>query len=72
MVNVHQIFNEIMSGDLPPETILANAIENNLPNSYTQRKDYAETLQRKAAIATVEAYWCRKVETRKNRTKKPT
>ena len=54
VVNVYEIFNEIMSGDLPPETIIANAIENNLPNSYTQRKDYAETLQRKAAIATVE------------------
>ena len=54
VVNVHQIFNEVMSGDLPPETIIANAIENNLPNSYTQRKDFAETLQRKATIATVE------------------
>jgi hypothetical protein len=54
VVNVQQIFNQIMSGELPPETIMANAIENNLPNSYTQRKDYAETLQRKAAIATVE------------------
>ena len=54
VVNVHQIFNEIMSGDLPPETIIANAIENNLPNSYTQRKDYAETLQRKGVLATLE------------------
>ena len=47
VVNVHQIFNQIMSGDLPPETIIANAIENNLPNSYSQRKDFAETLAKK-------------------------
>jgi hypothetical protein len=54
VVDIHKVFTEIMSGNLPEEVAVSNAAENNLPNSYAHRKDRAETLQRKAAIATVE------------------
>lgn len=54
VVDIHQIFRKVMSGNLPEDAALSNASENNLSNSYAQRKDYAETLQRKAAVATVE------------------
>lgn len=54
VVDLHQLFRQIMSGTLTEEMALSNGAENNLPQSYSQREDFAKSLQRKAAIATVE------------------
>ena len=53
VVDLHQLFNQVMSGTLAEEVALSNASENNLPQSYAHRADWGKSLQRQAAIATV-------------------
>jgi hypothetical protein len=54
VVDIYQVFTNIMGGELPEEVALSNASENNLPQSYAHRKDFAETMTRTGAIATVQ------------------
>ena len=54
VVDIHKLFTEIMSGNLPEEAGLSNASENNIAESYLHREDFAKSLQRKGAVATVE------------------
>ena len=54
VVDIYQLFTKIMAGSLPEEAGLSNASENNIAESYLQREDFAKSLQRKGAIATVE------------------
>lgn len=55
VVNVQDIFRNIMSGiDLPSEFDLSTAVESNQENSFAQRKDYGESMQRNGVLASVE------------------
>ncbi len=55
VINVQEILRNIMSGiDLPSEFDISTAVESNQENSFAQRKDYGESTQRNAVLATVE------------------
>ena len=55
VINVQDILRNIMSGlDLPSEFDLSTAVESNQENSFAQRKDYGESMQRNGVLASVE------------------